>query len=137
MLRAQKGHFRQNGNSICTQFLLFPNGPPIPGETQFLLRGPIGPRGPREIKEDPGASGKAIKRGNGELEGERLSAQFWASCMGELQGCRSCWPERLTHAEDLGGRPKTYGNLGRLTLGLKEGLGITRWPHNLGGSGLT
>ena len=45
--------------------------------------------------------------------------------------------EVLTHAEDVGGRPKTYGNLGRLTLGLKEGLGITRWPHNLGGSGLT
>ena len=36
--------------------------------------GPIGPRGPREVKEGPGVTGKGLKEGNRELEDERIAS---------------------------------------------------------------
>ena len=69
---------------------------------------PIGPRGPREFKEGPGASSGAIKGRNGELEGEKFSAQFWATCMfGEFRDAGLADLKLCAMLEKLGGRPNT------------------------------
>ena len=108
---------------ICTSVnLLCPiTGPQLPSETQYLLRRPIGPRGPREIKEDPGASGKAIKGETGNWRVKGCQPNFGHHAR-EKQGTAGLADLGGSHMlEILGGRPKTYGNLGRLNLGLKGG----------------